>query len=137
MDVCLTNIDCTPCVQVCWVHGTNLNDVDHLGNSALYYAVLHESVDMVRNLLVDPHVNVNQLCAEGLSPFMLSTIIRPRGHLPIFFSFLDLARNRLDLHLLEDRSKKNDVRVDPGGTSPVSTAHTSVAALVHFVVKCF
>eukprot|EP00041_Stephanoeca_diplocostata_P024340 m.613600 g.613600 ORF g.613600 m.613600 type:complete len:488 (-) comp22504_c0_seq4:1837-3300(-) len=97
------------------VSGGHLNAVDDLGNTALYYAVLHESVDMVRNLLVDPDVDVNLLCSEGVSAFMLSTFVRPRGHLPIFFTFLDLAADRIIFHCAEDRRRKNDVRVDPDG----------------------
>lgn len=50
------------------VQGSELNRQDHLGNTVLYYAVLHESFDMVQNLLLDAKdidVYVQTLVGKG------------------------------------------------------------------------
>ena len=97
------------------VQGEELNRRDNFGNTVLYYAVLHESVDMIQNLLRDPQIDVNAVCAEGMTPFMMSVLIKPRGNLPIFFSFIDLAGDRIDWQQVEDKSKKTDPKTNIDG----------------------
>lgn len=57
----------------------------------------------------------NIICAEGFSAFMLSILIKPRGHLPIFFSFVEQAGTTIDWMQKEDRTERSDPNVDPNG----------------------
>jgi ankyrin repeat protein/Ca2+-binding EF-hand superfamily protein len=97
------------------VSGDELNRKDNFGNTVLYYAVLHESVDLVRNLLEDPKVDVNAVCAEGMTPFMLSIIVKPRGNVPIFYTFVEKAGDRIDWEQVEDKGLKTDPKIDVDG----------------------
>ena len=100
------------------VSGEPLNIQDGLGNTALWYAVLHENFDMVRSLLLDPDVDVNMPCGEGFTPFMMSTVIKPRGNLEIFYAFLHadaLGTNKLKLKNTENMSMKTSLTLDKGG----------------------
>lgn len=46
---------------------------------------------------------------------MLSILIKPRGHLPIFFSFVEQAGTTIDWMQKEDRTERSDPNVDPNG----------------------
>ena len=93
-------------------NGDAINQTDRLGNTALYYAVLHGNFDMVQCILEDPVADPNILGTEGMSPFMLTTVVKRRGNLPLFYSFLIQAEKRIDFQLLEDRSMKTSLKAD-------------------------
>ena len=92
-----------------------MNRKDRLGNTALYYAVLHENFDMTQCILEDPLTDPNILGSEGMSPFMLTVVTKPRGHLPLFYAFLVFAEDRVNFQQFDDRSKKSSLKVDKDG----------------------
>jgi len=70
---------------------------------------------MTQCILEDPLTDPNILGSEGMSPFMLTVVTKPRGQLPLFYSFLIHAEDRIDFQQVEDKSKKSSLEANKDG----------------------